>query len=332
MSPPGAAPNRSPWGPMRTRKSISRAGPRRSPSAVSAASTVSSRPAPSSSRRTSSRATTSSAAASGAAAMPIRPLARPRTSSHSAGAPPARGRRGRELGDVADRELVEREVVAVALERARRRQDHVGQARGLVDVGIDRDPEVERGDRGGEAAGAGRRQQRVAGDGDQGAHAARRLDLVGQGRDRQLAEHLGQAAGPAGEPAEAGGGAAAEPAGQGGGRREHRAARAIEVAGEDVDQVDRPAGQGAELLAGRADPAVARGAGRVGVVAGEPADGGGVDAARGGDPLGREPGGDRAGPRRARARGRRRRRAGPGPRRTGRGPSRAGAARRCRAG
>ena len=41
-----------------------------------------------------------------------------------------------------------------------------------------------------------------------------------------------------------------------GGQREHRAALAVEVAGEDVEDVDEPARQGPELLGAGADPAV----------------------------------------------------------------------------
>ena len=65
----------------------------------------------------------------------------------------------------------------------------------------------------------------------------------------------------------------------GGGRREHRAARPVEVARERVEDVDEPARGGAEALRRRADPPVDHGAVGGGEVAGEPADGVGVDAA-----------------------------------------------------
>jgi hypothetical protein len=51
--------------------------------------------------------------------------------------------RRREPRGVADREQVEDQVVVVALERRRRRQDHVGVPGGLVDVDVDGGHEVE---------------------------------------------------------------------------------------------------------------------------------------------------------------------------------------------
>ena len=51
---------------------------------------------------------------------------------------------GREPRRVADREAVEDQVVLVALQRGRRRQDHVGVPGGLVEVDVDRDHEVQR--------------------------------------------------------------------------------------------------------------------------------------------------------------------------------------------
>ena len=74
----------------------------------------------------------------------------------------------------------------------------------------------------------------------------------------------------------------------GGGEREERAAGPVEVAGEDVEDVDQPAGEGAELDGAAADAAVDGGGGRGGQLAGERADLAGVHVAGGGDGLGRE--------------------------------------------
>jgi hypothetical protein len=202
----------------------------------------------------------------------------------------ARDRRWRVARDVSDRELVEREVVVRPGQRRWRRQDHVGQPGGGVDVGIDRDPELEAADRGGQRVDAGRRHQRVARDRDQRAHAA--AQLVGQRRHRQLAEHLRQAAGAAVAP-EGRVALLAMATGQRRRRRPHRAAGAIEVAGQDVHQVDRPARQRPELLTGRADAAVAGRGRRRRVVVGQAPDRRRVEPDPRRHPLGREPRRDR---------------------------------------
>ena len=107
--------------------------------------------------------------------------------------------RRRVVGDAADRELVEREVVVRLRQRLGGGEDDVGVAGGLVDVDVERDHEVERLDRRLERAGVGRRDQRVAGDRDQRPDLAlaRGRDLLGEPDDRQLAEDLGPAADPA---------------------------------------------------------------------------------------------------------------------------------------
>ena len=115
-----------------------------------------------------------------------------------------------------------------------------------------------------EPAGVRRRDARVAGHRDQRPDLAlaRRLDLVGQRGDRQLAERLGQPA-HARRPA-ADREAAPRLAGRvglaRGGEREHRAALAVEVAGQHVEDVDQPARERAERLRRRADAAVDGGA------------------------------------------------------------------------
>ena len=138
----------------------------------------------------------SSASTSASGPGPRRsPVSRSRI-SHSSGSPAASGEhRRRVVGDVADGEAVERDVVVRALERRRRRQDHVGVARGLVEVEVDADHELERLERRGQPLAVRRREHRVAGDREQRADLAlaRGLDLLRQAGDGQLAEHLGAA-------------------------------------------------------------------------------------------------------------------------------------------
>jgi hypothetical protein len=64
--------------------------------------------------------------------------------------------------------------------------------RGLVDVRVDADDELEPAHRAVQAAGVGYGHYRVTGDRDERPDPARarRLDLVGQGDRRKLAEHL----------------------------------------------------------------------------------------------------------------------------------------------
>jgi hypothetical protein len=106
------------------------------------------------------------------------------------------------VGDVAHREEVEREVIVAAAQRRRRGQDDVGVPGGLVEIDVHRDHEVQRVQRGVEAAAVGRRDDRVAGQGDERADPAlaRGVDLLGQANRRQLAEDLAQAPDAAGEP------------------------------------------------------------------------------------------------------------------------------------
>ena len=84
----------------------------------------------------------------------------------------------------------------VALERGGRRQDHVGVPGRLVDVDVDGRHEVQAAERPVEPRPVGRREDGVAGERQQGPDlpVARRLDLLAQRRDRQLAGELRQAA------------------------------------------------------------------------------------------------------------------------------------------
>ena len=74
----------------------------------------------------------------------------------------------------------------------------------------------------------------------------------------------------------------------GGAEREHRAALAVEVAGEHVDDVDEPARDRPELLRARADPSVHGGPRRRGELPRDPPDRVGVDPAHRRDRLRRE--------------------------------------------
>ena len=129
-----------------------------------------------------------------------------------------------------------------------------------------------------EPAGVRRAEHGVAGDGHEAADppGARRVDLLGERGRGKLAVDLGQAADAAREAAEADAASRAGDAGRvpraGRRLREHRAALAIEVAGQHVEHVDEPARERAELLRAGADASVDRGALRGREIAGDAAD------------------------------------------------------------
>ena len=244
----------------------------------------------------------------------------------------------REPGRVAHREQPDQLVVVRLLERREAGQDDVRVAGGLVEVVVDADHALEAGEGGVEATGVGPAHHRIAGDGDQRPQLARarRGDLLRQAAQRHLAEDLGRAAHPAPPamqlPARRLVGRA-----QGAHRPRHgvgeqRAAGAVEVAGEDVEDLDQPRGEGAELLRAGADTAVDRGGRRRRELAREATDRRRRNRADLGHRLGREVAAT------ARARSRRRRRRRParrgrrGSRRTARAPWPAAAPRRCRGG
>jgi hypothetical protein len=195
---------------------------------------------------------------------------------------------------VAHGEGVEGEVVVRALGGRGRRQDDVGVARGLVEVGVDADHEVQGVQGLVEPVAVGCGQHRVGGDGDEGpdrlAPLGRGVDLLGERGERQLALRLGVLTHPGVPAAEGEAVARSGRAGRavGGRLREEGAAGAVEVAGEDVEDVDEPAAERAVRDGAAADAAVDGGGRRGGEFAGESAGHVGVHVTGRGDRLGGE--------------------------------------------
>jgi hypothetical protein len=131
-------------------------------------------------------------------------------------------------------------------------------ARGLVDVDVDRGHEVEAAQGAVEPGAVRGREHRVAGDGQHRPDLALAggLDLLAQRRDRQLAGGLGQVAHPGAPRVVVA--AADQPRAHRVDRRrgEHRTARPVEVAAEDVEAVHRPLADRAPRPGRDADPAV----------------------------------------------------------------------------
>ena len=173
-------------------------------------------------------------------------------------------------------------------------------AGGLVQRVVDADHAVEVLERGVEPAGAGRADDGVPGDGHERVDLARPrgVDLLGETRDRHLAEHLGDvthARPPLAGPHTVGERRVRQRVhAPRDGVAEHQAAGPVEVAGEDVHDVDQPGRERPELLVAGADAAVERRRRRGRVLAGDAPDGVGRDATRRLDALGGEV--DRRGP------------------------------------
>jgi hypothetical protein len=171
------------------------------------------------------------------------------------GAPLGREGRQAELGRVAHREDVQRQVVVWTLERRKRRQDQVRVARGLVDVRVHADEQVQLAERAVQLPAVGRGQHGVARHGEEPADLPGALgeDLFGQHRHRQLTAELGQPAHTAAPAA-----VAAAPHAEAAhglerverGLREHDAALAVHVARDGVERIDQPRAQAAEALGG----------------------------------------------------------------------------------
>ena len=167
--------------------------------------------------------------------------------------------RGGEPRGVAHGQQVEDQVVVVALEGRRRRQDHVGVPRRLVDVDVDRHHEVQPAQRLVEPRPVRRGEHRVAGHGEERAD----LSVARASRSPRAAPTTGSSPPISGRPRTRDAPRVEVPAPDQAGaddvdrrRGEHHAARPVEVAGEEVEAVDGPLAHGAERLRGDADPAV----------------------------------------------------------------------------
>ena len=150
VRPSGSAPKPSPYGPVRSMKSSMRSGPRRDASSFSSSSA--SRPStfdPCARHGLLHEARDHEVVERvevgvGTLAARGSPPSRSRI-CHSAIAPGSSSiERRRVVGDVADREVVERDVVVAARELGLGREDHVGVARRLVEVDVDAHHELER--------------------------------------------------------------------------------------------------------------------------------------------------------------------------------------------
>ncbi len=187
------------------------------------------------------------------------------------------------------------------LERRQPGQDHVGVPCRLVEPKVNGDHRFQHRQDLVELVAAGRGQHRVAGDRDQ------RLELPVTGcgdllchtRHRRLAEDLLGAAHPR-TPATEFGDAALQ-AGQrlrgdrpGRRLREHRAARGVEMACQNVDYVNQPAGQTPKLLIAQPNSAIDHGFLGAGEFAGQCADAVFVDTGDGTHPARRPVRGDPA--------------------------------------
>ena len=107
-----------------------------------------------------------------------------------------RQRRRRVVGHVSHRRRVDGQVVVRALERRGRRQDHVRLTGRLVEIEVDADEALELAERRLQPPAVRIAERRVAGERDERAQPplARSVDLLCEAGERQLAEHLGQAA------------------------------------------------------------------------------------------------------------------------------------------
>ena len=160
---------------------------------------------------------------------------------------------------VPDRQRVEDQVVVVTLESGRRREDDVGMPGGLVEVEVDGHHEVQRVERFGEAATVGGREDRVAGQRDEGPDPAvtGSLDLLAHDCRRELAAVLRKSADTAPEAVVVS--SSDQPPELHRRLGEHHAARAVEVSRQQVEAGDRPVAQRAESGGRDPHPAVRRG-------------------------------------------------------------------------
>ncbi len=199
-----------------------------------------------------------------------------------------------QLRAAARRPAPEHLVEVRRLERRRSGQDHVREARGLVEVVVDADHALELGQRRLEARRVGHADDRIAGDGEEHLDLplTRRRDLLGEERGRHLAQHLGHtghARRPLAEAARAVLGGRRHPRHRPRDRlAPHEPAGTVELADDDVHHVDEPRRQRAELLVAQPDASVHRARRRGRELACEATDGVGGDTTEGLDRLGRE--------------------------------------------
>ena len=193
--------------------------------------------------------------------------------------------------DVADRLPVKGQVVVAPGQRRRRRQDHIGVTCRLVEIRIDRNHHIERGQGGFGAVAVGDRASRIARHGHENTDlaGAGSLDLLRQRGNRKLALCLGATA----DPRRAATGDEASPRSDLVGWKvcrvgPHHAARLVEVAGQDGDHVGQPRGQGSERHRVGADPPVDRRGGCCREFAGDATSDLGSDPGRVLDRFGRE--------------------------------------------
>ena len=142
----------------------------------------------------------------------------------------------------------------------------------LVDVEVDGHHRLEPGERVGQPATRRRRRHGVARDGQQCPDPALAGcgDLLGERRHGQLSPEARQAPHAGAPPTEPPGPEETPADDVDGRRREHRAARAVEVAGEHVDRLDRPLADHPVGLGRHAHPPVHGGGGRLGEFRREP--------------------------------------------------------------
>ncbi|MNE30613.1 hypothetical protein D3C80_1241410 [compost metagenome] len=177
-----------------------------------------------------------------------------------------------EAADVTHRKHIERRVVMIVFQRRGGRQDQVGITRGFIDVQIDTDHELQTIERLFEFSTVGRGQHRVARHGDQCADLPFPFGkhFLGQRRHRQFTRIFRATGHPAlpqiEMPARCRGHQVHRRLGA------QRTANAVEVAGDQVDQLHQPMAQRTESLGRDPHAAVTNRARRCGEVSRQLAD------------------------------------------------------------
>ena len=181
--------------------------------------------------------------------------------------------RWRELHHVAHRHGLEDGIKLGMLQLAGGRQDDIGVAGGFVDVEVDADHEIQLSQGLVQLAAIRAGQHRITGMGHKGFHLplARGEHFIGQGGHREFATEFRVSVDPAAVAIETAGVAAEGTQGHDieGGPGEHDTAFPVQVAGEDVDEIDQPGAEGAVGTGGDAHPGVDSRTGSRGDVAGQ---------------------------------------------------------------